>query len=396
VVDYKTRLTTQEDVEDFINGLAFYATGGGGPMVDGLELLGNELKAGQPIGWVDIDDLSDDTWTATVTRVGGPAPVDGGPSADELELFGLRTDVHGNEGGQPRVNRQLVAVPALEKYAGVKIGGVISVELGGGNLPGAMVTASRLGIPFVDGDYTGRAAPELGNMKVELAGLSVAPFSLVDRWNNTTIVTEVTGAAMADRWARPLGVASYGRLGMAAYLAPVREARAAMVPNSLTASLELGRVIRRGRDAGRVLEGLIDHTEGWLLFKGKVTKSERDPKGAFQHFYGNHYLAGQEEFEGKNLRIWFKNEHHVVWLDDAPIVTSPDLITAVDRRSGVPVINVDFRVGQELAVLGLRPLDPIYRSSGGIAAFGPRHFGFDIDYVPIEASLGPQRGPVPA
>jgi DUF917 family protein len=391
VVDLKTQLTTHEDIEDFINGLAFYATGGGGPMTDGMELFTRELDEGRPIGWVDVDELPDDAWTVTATRMGGPPPVEGGPSAEELALYGLKEpDTHGNEGagGQPRVNRQAVAVEALAKYAQVEISAIVPVELGGGNLPGAMATASRLGMSSIDGDYTGRAAPELGNMKVELSGRRVAPFALVDRWNNVTIVTKVSGAAMADRMSRMLGVASFGRLGMAAYLMPVREAKDTIVRNSMTRSLELGRVIRKGAAAGRPIEEVLEHTQGWLLFKGRVTKTERDPKGAFQHFYGEHHLEGTEEFAGSRFRIWFKNEHHVAWLDDKPLVTSPDLITVVDRKTGVPVLNVAIREGQDLAVIGLKPLDAIYRTKEAIDAFGPRHFGFDIDYVPIEDSLG--------
>src|SRR5439155_25269830 len=43
-----TVLRASDDVEDFVNGLGFFGTGGGGPISDGLELLLRELAEGRP------------------------------------------------------------------------------------------------------------------------------------------------------------------------------------------------------------------------------------------------------------------------------------------------------------------------------------------------------------
>jgi len=37
----------------------------------------------------------------------------------------------------------------------------------------------------------------------------------------------------------------------------------------------------------------------------------------------------------------------------------------------------------KVTVIGVRA-EKIWRTSRGIKLFGPRHFGFDFDYVPIE------------
>jgi len=39
--------------------------------------------------------------------------------------------------------------------------------------------------------------------------------------------------------------------------------------------------------------------------------------------------------------------------------------------------------GQHVAVIGLRAVEQ-FRSPKGIDILGPRHFGYEIDYTPIE------------
>jgi DUF917 family protein len=63
-------LRTELECQDFVRGLCFMGTGGGGPPKLGLKLLLDQLEAGREIEWVDIDSLADDAWTATVAGMG--------------------------------------------------------------------------------------------------------------------------------------------------------------------------------------------------------------------------------------------------------------------------------------------------------------------------------------
>ena len=88
----KTILATQQDCEDFVRGLTFLGTGGGGAPERGLKMLLEQHKAGAEVGWVSIDDLPPDTWTATVAGLGGrpqrwtPRPRDGAARAGDSPL----------------------------------------------------------------------------------------------------------------------------------------------------------------------------------------------------------------------------------------------------------------------------------------------------------------------
>lgn len=382
-------LITREQVEDFNYGMALLATGGGGQIQQGKEQLLGEIDAGRTISAVDIGDLSPDAWTVTTARLGWlthpglPTP---DPTPADLEHFGLTRDVHGNDGAAPRANRQVAAIRALEEYAAVKVEAIIPLELGAGNCGGMILTARRLGIHTVDGDYTGRAIPELGNMKADAVGSSAAPCAYVDRWDNVTIATKVVSPHMADRIGRTLCAASFGRVGFAGYLMKASDAKRAMVPNTLSLSLKTGQAIRRLR--GQPPERLAAELNGWLLFKGVLRRTEFDfSHGAFHQSYGTHYLEGEEEYAGHKLRIWFKNEHHIVWLDDKVIATSPDLIMATERPTGLPVTNEEIREGISLVVFAAKTLDLEYRTPAGLRALGPGTFGFDIEYVPVEDRL---------
>ncbi len=86
---------------------------------------------------------------------------------------------------------------------------------------------------------------------------------------------------------------------------------------------------------------------------------------------------------GHTMDVWFLNENHVAWLDGVPYVFSPDLIILADPVSGEGYTNTEIKAGDPVAVLGAKVF-PAFRSPKGIEFFGPRYWGFDFDYVPIE------------
>lgn len=64
-------------------------------------------------------------------------------------------------------------------------------------------------------------------------------------------------------------------------------------------------------------------------------------------------------------------------------MTSPDLVVIVDRKSGEVITNTLLDAGQEVGLIGVKGLEA-FRSEKGLGGAGPRYFGSDIDYVPLE------------
>lgn len=369
----RRRLSTLQDCEDLIAGCLFMGIGGGGSAEAGREAFTAALDEGLTMEWVDVEDIPDDAWTVTPYGMGTIAP----PSPElhsEVARRGL-VDKHGHRSME-------VAVQALADYARVGLGAIVTNELGAAGTPIPVVTGARLGIPVVDGDYAGRAIPEEMQTTLYLHDKAGWPFTTADRWGNVCIVKEACDHHMMERIGKMLSVAAYGECDMAAYLLTGREMKEILVRDTLTMTLELGRTIRQARERGEdpVLAS-IEFTGGWLLFEGEVVRKDWEDREGYM--FGSTHIQGKGEFKGHTFKVWFKNENQVSWLDAEPFVTSPDLVVIVDRKSGEGITNTLLEAGQEVAVVGVKGPEA-FRSERGLAGAGPRHFGFDIDYVPIE------------
>ena len=373
-------LRTQEECEDLVRGLCFRGTGGGGRPSRGLELLLRQLEAGREIHWVDLNSLPETAWTVTVAGMGGRAG--GGGNEEELAKLGCFEEKYDPLG------LAVAAVRALEELEGVKVEAIVPGETGGTAVPSAIASALEFGVPVVDGDYAGgRAIPEVPQALPELKGVPVCPMSFVTRWGDVVILKETVSSAMADRIGRMITVASYGPVGFSWYLMQAGQVKEVVATDTLSAALHVGRVIREAREKGAdpVAEA-IEAVDGWLLFEGQITASEVADEESYAFGLGTHTLQGLRGHEGHSFKVWYKNEYHVSWLDDKPFVTSPDCMIIVDRETGEPAISYDFSVGDKVAVIG-RKAHEAHRTKEGVRALGPRHFGFDIDYVPIEERM---------
>ena len=231
-----------------------------------------------------------------------------------MNRFGVSGPVH------PR--NLAVAVQELERYAGVKIEAIIPLEPGGRNTPNPLSSGARLGIPIVDGDYAGRAIPEIVQITPCIAGYKPWPATSVDPFGNAVIIREAINPPMAERIGKYLAVAAFGTVGMAGFLMPAKEARKLVVTGTASRSLSVGSAIREAREAGRDPVDAAAKASGALLFfKGAV--SERKWEDRDGYMFGENTVSGTDEFSGRTLRIWFKNENHITWLDDVSLYHQP-------------------------------------------------------------------------
>jgi len=373
-------LRSRLDCEDFIRGLCFLGTGGGGRPEIGMDLLLDQLEKGREISWVDIESLPEETWTATVAGMGGRS----GPAGitDELAALGCTGERY------DPLERMVAAVRALEDSAGVTVQAIIPVEIGASNVPVPISAALELGVPVVDGDYAGgRAIPEVPQTIPEVNGVGVTPMSFVTRWGDVAILEQTVSTAMADRIGRHIVLAALGGVGVSCYLLQVKQARGLIAAGTLSQAFRLGRAIREARDSGAdpVAEA-TSQVEGSLLFTGQITSSPIGEGDSLAFGLGSHRLKGLGDFEAHDFEIWYKNEYHVTWLDGRPFVTSPDALIMVRLGDAEPATSYDFSVGDAVAVIG-RKAHQAYLSAKGIELLGPRHFGFDFDYAPLEKRL---------
>ncbi len=367
------------DCEDFIVGCLFMGTGGGGDPADGIRVLTAALDDGLSLGWFEADHIDDDVLTAMVYEIGSIAPRSDA-HADLLRKMHLDAD------GDPGENTLCLAVRELSEHLGQEIGCIIAAEIGASNSPGPVVAAARLGIPIVDGDYSGRAVPEEMQSTPFAHGISSDPFAAVDRWGNTVIVARTVNAYMLERIARHIAIASFDGAAIASTPLIARDMKKVVVPGTLSLCLMIGRACRRAIEAGDdPVEATLEVVDGWRLFDGVVVNKDWKDSGGFM--IGTLEIEGTGTWEGHSLRTWFKNETHVTWLDDQPWVCSPDLVTLVDPGTGHGFTNADVAVGHEVTAVGMRGLDVMREPAALLNGSGPAYFGFDVPYVPIEQQV---------
>ncbi len=361
-------------IEDFVRGCTFMGTGGGGDPSKGIESLASEVEKGATIRFTNSESIPDDEWTACPFLMGSIAPRTE-QALERMKFFGLTT------ARWTQKDIMAEAVKELSNYTGVKISAIVPIELGGGNTSAALAAGTALGLAVVDGDYTGRAIPEIPQTTPYLNGLPMWPISSVDEWGNIVIIKEANNYLMAERIGKMVSAAAFGLTGQAGFLMKGRDMKKVVIPGTLTRCYRLGKTIREARESGQdPVKALIDGFGIAEIFGGIVSKKEWEDREGY--FWGHNIITGQGKFEGQNLRIWFKNEHHITWKNDKPFVTSPDAIVVVRAADGEPLTNTQIAEGDDVRILAFAV--PHFRTEKGLRILGPRHFGFDIDYRPVE------------
>ena len=373
-------LITRQDCLDFLTGLKLMGTGGGGSMENGVELLEGALEENLELKWIDPSEMPEDTFSCTVFGSGSlSANI---PKCEaEIDHLGEKLGMKNKYG-----NRAIdAAVRELEIYSGVKIGALVSVELGPANTAAPVVAAARLGLPVIDGDYSGRAVPQDMQATYFLKGIKTYPASIVDWWGDVVILKEAANAEMGERIGKLLSIASYGKVYMASILLNAQQTRETVVAGTLTKSLELGQAVHRAKESGLdPSQSAIERLGGWKLFAGEVTGKDWEENEG--NSVGTTHLRGTDVYANHSMDVFFSNENHVVLLDGKPFVSSPDLIILANPESGEGFTNTEIKPGDRAVVIGARNI-PIFRSDLALKYFGPRYWGFDCEYIPIETVM---------
>lgn len=370
-------LQNQQDCLDFLTGLKLMGTGGGGAPKAGLEMLDAALAEGLKLSWIDAVDLPEEACSCTVFGSGSisesrPDSLEGIHSLGRKLGLPVKFGYRGPE----------MAVRELAEYTETQIGALVAVELGASNTPAPLITAARLGIPLVDGDYSGRAVPEDMQTTYFLKDIPTYPAAITDWWGDVLILKEAASTEMGERMGKMLAIACHGVVFIASMLLSAQQTRDTIVPGTLTRSLELGKAVRKARETGRdPIQAVVQQLDGWELFRGEVLGKDCEDKDGVM--VGTTHIQGTGVWSGHSMDVWFLNENHVTWLDEKPYVFSPDLIILADPATGEGYTNTEIKAGNSVAVIGAKTY-PAFRTPKGIQFFGPRYWGFDFDYIPIE------------
>jgi DUF917 family protein len=200
--------------------------------------------------------------------------------------------------------------------------------------------------------------------------------ALADEKGNAVVIDTVDNH-WTERLSRSITVDFGCTALIALYPLTGAQARESLIPATLSLAERLGQIVRRAEG----IDGVLAEVRGVRLFDGKVADVERRTVGGFAR--GQARLEGLDADAGSTLTLRFQNEHLIAVRDEEVVATVPDLIIVLDADTGEPITTEELRYGFRVAVVAA-PCDERWRTPAGLELVGPRYFGYDVEYVPIE------------
>ncbi|QED46403.1 DUF917 domain-containing protein [Cytobacillus dafuensis] len=355
-----------EEIEALAVGAAVLGTGGGGDPYLGKIMAQEAIKEFGPVTLLDPSEVPADALVVPVAMMGAPTVfVEKIPNGDEA-LHSLRR---------------------LEDYLGKKAFAVMPMECGGLNSTIPFVVAARAGLPIVDADGMGRAFPELQMETFSVYGVSGTPMVITDERGNWTLLNTVDNAMM-EYIARGVAVRMGGVGHIAEYPMTGDEMRRTSILQTVTLAIELGKAVlesskKKVSPLIAMEEALIksDYGKPIILFEAKITDVDRTTAEGFAK--GTVNLEGINGSEGHEFRVDFQNENLIAYKGDQVLATVPDLITFIDLETFKPLTTETLRYGFRVACLAI-PTPPIMRTEEALKVWGPKYFGYDLPFIPVE------------
>jgi DUF917 family protein len=358
-----------KEIEDIAAGAAVYGTGGGGDPYVGKLMAIDAIKTHGEVTMLDVDEVPDDAIVVPTNMMGAPTIL--------IEKI-------------PNGKEAINAFSLLKDYLGKEIFATIPFEAGGLNSMIPFAVAATLGMPIVDGDGMGRAFPEIQMVTFSLGGVKSTPLVVCDEKGNATMFNTVSNK-WSETLARAVTVASGGSTMMASYTMTGSQVKKTSIRGIVTKTEEVGRAIRIAKNKNtNPVDAVLKVSGGFELFKGKVCDILRKTDGGFVR--GESKMTGIDEYKGKSIKIEFQNENLIVQTNEGEILaTAPDLIVVLDIETGHAITTETLRYGNRGIVICI-PCDEKWRTKDGIKTVGPRYFGYDVDYVPIEQRIKSRMG----
>jgi DUF917 family protein len=359
---------TRSDLLDLARGAAFLGTGGGGnPYIGRLMVENAMMESGKDLELLDLSDVPDDALVIPTAMMGAPTCI-----VEKL----------------PEGTEAVSSLQRLERHLGKKAFATMPIEAGGVNSMIPLVVAMKLGIPVVDADGMGRAFPELYHETFHIYGVSGTPM-VVSNDHHDQALLETHDNFSAEWLARGLTIRMGGVAYIAEYPMDGATAKRTSISGTIGVGLKIGRAIQEARERHidpfkHLIATLTDTTYAFarLIYSGKITEvnrrtSEGFAKGSFRVY------PLEDQGEDQYLKIDFQNENLIARVGQQVLAVVPDLICVLDAETAEPITTEELRYGQRIKVMAVS-VPEIMRTPAALEVWGPRHFGYDIDYVPLE------------
>ncbi len=355
------RLLDPDSLRALARGCAVLGAGGGGDPYLGLLQALQATEDFGPVPLVDLDELPDDSLVMPCGGIGAPTV-----SVEKIE--------NGDEGGRLREH--------LEFLTGRRVAALMAAEIGGSNGLLPICWAARMGLPVADADGMGRAFPEVPQVTMHLAGISPSPAVMTDERGNLVLFQTISGHWM-ERLERAAAVEFGGAASSTEFSMTVAQARARRCGTRSRSRSGSARPSAAREESP--VDALIAELGAFRLITGKILDVERRTTSGFAR--GSVVVEGLGADAGRLIRLELQNENLVALERGQVLASVPDLITVLDSETADAIVTERIAYGQRVTVIAFG-CDPVWRTEKGIAVAGPRAFGYEFDYLPVEELAG--------
>ncbi|KAJ9248981.1 hypothetical protein DTO207G8_7049 [Paecilomyces variotii] len=367
---------SETDLAFIAAGCYILGTGGGGSPYTHYLQTRQLLRMGESVTIVDAADFKDDALLVPLGGLGSPAVGVERPGGDMV----------------------LHACQQLERYMGIKYGGLLAVEIGGGNGMEPLMWGSSkyYNLPCVDGDLMGRAYPTFEKVTSFIKANHIndlLPASLSSGDGINMILTESKDTPSVDRVLRAACVDMGYSAGSANRPLTGKQMREMGILKSHSLAWRLGRAVALARQKGAistVADNIIKvcgEKSAGKIFEGKIVGvGERLYKG---HSYGEVVVEKLRDYERDAT---FDNQagNNEGPLPERTLATVPDLIIILDALTGEALGVPEYRYGLKVLVL-VMTANPLWTSTPrALEIGGPKAFGYDMEYVPFGTYTEPR------
>jgi DUF917 family protein len=367
-----TRTLGEGELENIMLGAEILGCGGGGTVESGRQLVREVFELGKKPRIQDIDKVSSDEMSFVVSGVGG------GVAKKEL------AKLEGYTASPRKPTRLQTFVDAVRLLAEIftEPRALLASEVGAGNLMVPIAASAILEAVTVDADCCGRAKPEVAISTTTLRGIEASPMAVVSPFGERIVFRSTVDDIRAEQLVRACASVSGGGVACARSAMNGETLKKSTVKRSISYALRLGEKVREYRDRDKSVTEILQRDFGFKeIFRGKIHSWVRRSRDAFM--MGYLALKGSDIYQNRVMRIDFKNEYLVAFLDNHPFVTCPDLITVIDLETQRPLSNwSDTRMyaNRSVAVL-YKKADQIWHTKKGLDLFSPTHFGYPFGYT---------------
>ena len=408
----KMRNLTKEDVLDYQLACTTLSTGGGGvaPSLEAVEKMVDEvLNGGHTLTLVSLDEVPNDAIIFSDCGTGGDIQAEMKEKWTAYPRQRITRDFRYPFSRETRLrdmileaDREWCPLNTWSKIPGPEFANAGAKRLTElvGQQPFSQIqfevaplfvrllcSLAREDKPFIDATVAGhRAAPEISQNGLNLANVPCTPAVYTTMLGDLLVLEQTLCFQRMEEIVE--GISTYsGGTTSGVHAVKGSDLKKAAFPGAVSLTMKVGRAIREALKNGTsTVDAMLGALEpiGFKLFEGEIFDYWQE--GKFSFIWGTAKIKGTGAYTGHDMKIWYKNEHHLSWLDGKPYVTSPDGVNVIDPETGWGLANfwpAEWEPGRKVVVIGVKA-EERWETPMGLKLFGPQHFRFDIPHVPLD------------